>query len=115
LYHPDTVERSLLHDGSGEEPGLKNPDGHWDVRPHANRIVHVDRSTLAQWQKFHGDDDQSAVSPAMVYSVNRSAESVLEKLASASRFGELEPMFSAGWHESSARREGRFVLEWGGP
>ena len=21
LYHPDTVERSLKHDGSGEEPG----------------------------------------------------------------------------------------------
>lgn len=116
LYHPDTVERSLLHDGSGEEPGLKNPNGYWDVRPHANRIVHVDRSTLAQWQKFHGDDDdQNTVAPAMVYSVNRSAESVLEKLAGASRVGELQPMFSAGWHESSSRREGRFVLEWGGP
>lgn len=115
LYHPDTVERSFMHDGSGEEPGLKNPDGNWDVRPHANRLMRVDRGTLAQWQKFHGDDDQTAASPAMVYSVNRSAESVLEKLAGASRVGELQPMFSAGWHESSARREGRFVLEWGGP
>lgn len=75
----------------------------------------MDRSTLVQWQKFHGNEDQSAASPAMVYSSNRSAESVLEKLAGASRVGELQPMFSAGWHESSARREGRFILEWGEP
>ena len=34
LYHPDTVERSLKHDGSGDEPGLKDPDGNWDLRPH---------------------------------------------------------------------------------
>ncbi|HEY3736091.1 MAG TPA: hypothetical protein VGL26_01495, partial [Jatrophihabitans sp.] len=32
LYHPDTVERSLKHDGSGVEPGLKDPDGSWDLR-----------------------------------------------------------------------------------
>ena len=32
LYHPDTVSRSLVHDGSGPEPGLKDFDGHWDVR-----------------------------------------------------------------------------------
>ncbi|WGH80640.1 class I SAM-dependent DNA methyltransferase [Auritidibacter ignavus] len=115
LYHPDTVMRSFLHDGTGKEPGLKTPEGHWDLRPHANRIVRVDRSTLVQWQKFHGNEDQSAASPAMVYSSNRSAESVLEKLAGASRVGELQPMFSAGWHESSARREGRFILEWGEP
>ncbi|PXA75335.1 class I SAM-dependent DNA methyltransferase [Auritidibacter sp. NML100628] len=115
LYHPDTAERSLLHDGSGEEPGLKNPEGQWDLRPHANRIVHVDRLTLAQWQKFHGDEDQNAASPAMVYSVNRSAESVLEKLSGAPRVGELEPMFSRGWDESIDRKNGRFIQEWGGP
>ncbi|MFT4216087.1 MAG: class I SAM-dependent DNA methyltransferase, partial [Micropruina sp.] len=36
LYHPDTVERSLKHDGSGTEPGLKDDDGKWDLRPHAS-------------------------------------------------------------------------------
>ena len=41
LYHPDTVERSLKHDGSGDEPGLKDPDGNWDLRPHRERIIDV--------------------------------------------------------------------------
>ena len=44
LYHPDTVGRSLDHDGSGPEPGLKDPDGNWDLRPHASRI-HARRPT----------------------------------------------------------------------
>jgi hypothetical protein len=35
LYHPDTVARSLRHDGSGDEPGLKDPDGNWDLHPYA--------------------------------------------------------------------------------
>jgi hypothetical protein len=30
IFHPDTVERSLKHDGSGGEPGIKDPDGNWD-------------------------------------------------------------------------------------
>ncbi|MDR1265518.1 MAG: class I SAM-dependent DNA methyltransferase, partial [Propionibacteriaceae bacterium] len=47
LYHPDTVEASLKHDGSGTEPGLKDEDGHWDLRPHAGRIQSVDRGILA--------------------------------------------------------------------
>src|SRR5699024_6226522 len=31
LYHPDTVERSLIHNGDGEEPGIKNSSGEWDI------------------------------------------------------------------------------------
>src|SRR5699024_3066890 len=37
LYHPETVERSLVHNGEGVEPGLKNSEGYWDLRPHASR------------------------------------------------------------------------------
>ncbi|MFZ2528249.1 MAG: DNA methyltransferase, partial [Rhodococcus sp. (in: high G+C Gram-positive bacteria)] len=46
LYHPDTVVRSLEHDGSGAEPGIKDLDGNWDLRPHASRIVTVTPETL---------------------------------------------------------------------
>ena len=51
LYHPDTVLRSLMHDGSGEEPGFKDPHtGTWDLRPHAARIQSVDESALKTWK-----------------------------------------------------------------
>lgn len=48
LYHPETVERSLRHDGSGPEPGLKF-EGAWDQRPHAGRIQRVTGQTLSSW------------------------------------------------------------------
>ena len=56
LYHPDTVERSLKHDGSGEEPGLKDPDGNWDLRPHRGRIIDVTDETLKIWHAIMEDD-----------------------------------------------------------
>src|SRR5699024_825244 len=31
IYHPSTVERSLLHDGSGPPPGIRNQEGYWDL------------------------------------------------------------------------------------
>jgi len=41
LFHPETVARSLVHDGAGDEPGLKDSDGNWNVHPHSHRIVEV--------------------------------------------------------------------------
>ena len=49
LYHPDTVTRSLVHDGSGAPPGVKDENGKWDLRPHSQRIVSVTESVLATW------------------------------------------------------------------
>ncbi len=46
LYHPETVTRSLDHNGDGPEPGLKDGDGNWDRRPHRSRIIDVDLNTL---------------------------------------------------------------------
>ena len=35
MYHPDTVERSLVHTGEGALPGIKDADGNWEY----DRIV----------------------------------------------------------------------------
>src|SRR5690625_4191158 len=49
----------------------------------------------------------------MVYTVNRAAGEVLEKLAHAPRVAELKPLFSSGWHEKNDRTKGYFDVEWG--
>src|SRR5699024_8632495 len=49
LFHPDTITRSLNHDGSGPEPGMKDADGNWNIHPHRSRIVKVDSNVLATW------------------------------------------------------------------
>lgn len=115
LCHPDTLERSLKHNGEGDEPGLKNAEGAWDLRPHASRIIQVDRGTLARWQKFRGDNSADIEAAPMIYSFNSSIESVSTKLSDAARLDTFNPMFSRGWDESIDRTKGRFVQEWSKP
>lgn len=46
MYHPTTAAKSLIHDGSGRLPGIKDDSYNWDLRPHRDRIIHVDNSVL---------------------------------------------------------------------
>ncbi|MGB3287474.1 Eco57I restriction-modification methylase domain-containing protein [Mycolicibacter algericus] len=115
LYHPDTVVRSLVHDGSGPEPGIKDSDGNWDLRPHRNRIIDVSDDVLATWNEVLGSPDLPARQTRMVYTVNRSVEHVLQKLSTAPRIGELDLQFSRGWDESIDRKKGYFETNWGVP
>lgn len=114
LYHPDTVERSYRHDGSGEEPGLKF-EGSWDQRPHAGRIQHVDAGMLETWRDMLESSESPLEQTRMIYTVNRASAAVLAKLAKSPRMGELELRFSPGWHETADRRKGYFVQRWGRP
>lgn len=115
LYHPDTAQRSMHHDGSGPEPGLKDEEGRWDVRPHASRITHVTEETLRTWHAVLETADTPVPETRMVYAVNASAAATLDKLARAPRIGSLGLHFSAGWHEKNDRVKGRFETEWGTP
>ncbi|AXO37001.1 class I SAM-dependent DNA methyltransferase [Micromonospora echinospora] len=115
LYHPDTAVRSMVHDGSGPEPGLKDDEGRWDVRPHRSRIITVTEETLRAWHATMETDDVPIRQTRMVYAVNRSAAAVLEKLSRASRLGKLGLQFSQGWNETTDRRNGYFESEWGVP
>ncbi|WP_159624791.1 class I SAM-dependent DNA methyltransferase [Actinomyces sp. zg296] len=112
LYHPETAMRSLLHDGSGEEPGFKDPHtGTWDLRPHAARIQQVDESVLRTWQAVTEAEDWR--STPMVSTVNSAAARTLTILASHSRIGSLGLEFSAGWHETADFSKGLFIKTWG--
>ena len=115
LYHPDTVIRSFSHDGSGDEPGIKDPNGNWDVRPHRGRLVHVDMETLRTWHAVLEEDETPVMHSRMVYAVNRATAAVLDKLSAAPRMGRLDLQFSRGWDESIDRKKGFFDSEWGVP
>jgi hypothetical protein len=115
LYHPDTVTRSLEHDGSGPEPGLKDSDGHWDLHPHASRITIVTNETLGTWHAVLEKEDAPVEQTQMVYAVNSSVAGVLTKLSNTRRIGDLKFSFSRGWDESRDRKSGRFVTGWGVP
>ena len=115
LYHPDTVLRSMVHDGTGPEPGLKDPDGRWDIRPHGNRIVEVDAVVLRTWHDVLETPEVPLTRTRMLYTLNRVVERVLATLATQPRVGRLELEFSAGWHEKNDRTKGFFASRWGAP
>nr|WP_312638355.1 class I SAM-dependent DNA methyltransferase [Rhodococcus qingshengii] len=113
LYLPETVERSLRHDGTGYEPGLKDLDGNWDLRPHRDRVVTVTDSVLASWQDVTESGEGPVRQTRMVYTVNQSSANVLSKVAQSPRVGQLNVKYSRGWDESIDRRKGLFEAEWG--
>ncbi len=115
LYHPDTVERSIRHDGSGDEPGLKDPNGKWDLRPHRSRITNVQDSTLRAWHAVLEDDSVPVQQTRMVYTVNTAEAKVLETTARQMRIENVGLEFSPGWHEKADRQRGYFMTDWGSP
>lgn len=115
LFHPSTVERSLVHDGSGDEPGFKTVDGQWDVTPHSQRVTRVSKEVLQVWHALLEDAETPVPETRMVYAVNRSTSVVLEKLARLDRLADMRPQFSPGWREKDDRRRGYFDVAWGKP
>jgi hypothetical protein len=94
---------------------LKDPNGNWDIRPHAGRIIVVNDETLETWRALLENPEVPARHTRMVYAVNRSTASVLAKLSHSQRMGALGLQFSPGWHEKNDRVRGYFESDWGRP
>src|SRR5699024_5527689 len=114
LFHPRTVEESLLHDGSGPVPGIRDSNDNWDLSPHYYRISSVDASSLALWQSILNDDGDP-LSARIVYFLNQRDEEIVAKLAQNGRIETENLFFSSGWHETADKRRGHFDTEWHTP
>jgi hypothetical protein len=108
LYHPDTVTRSLVHDGTGPAPGVKDEEGRWDLRPHAERIIEVTERQLSNWAALIDEPSTPPGEARMLYPVNRASAEVLDKMAKAPRLGGLDFEWTSGWNETTDRARGLF-------
>ncbi len=105
LYHPSVVDRSIGHDGTGELPGRKLPEGGWDLRPHAERFVEVDAETLASWSALLAYDDP--LSSPVIKNVTSAEAAAAEAIAKyPHRLGSTEYHWTPGFHEQSDMRSG---------
>jgi hypothetical protein len=109
IFQPDTVNRSLQHDGSGVEPGVRDDDDNWDTRPHRGRIVHVDETVLAHWAALIDEPGTPPAEARMLRPVNTASQLVLNKLAEAPRFDAVDFEWTRGWEEDADRKAGYFV------
>ncbi|WP_100494955.1 Eco57I restriction-modification methylase domain-containing protein [Mycobacteroides abscessus] len=108
LYHPDTVVRSLTHDGSGAIPGVKDDEGRWDLRPHAERIIEVRAPQLGTWAALIDEPDTPPSDARMLYPINKDSAVVLDRIAVAPRLGEVPFEWTTGWNETTDRKRGFF-------
>lgn len=115
LYHPDTIDRSFSHDGSGDEPGLKDADGNWDLRPHRGRVLEVDTQQLRIWRSLLEEPDTPVGRARMVYTLNATSASAQQKIATAPRLIEYGLEFFLGLDETFYRRTGVITEKWGRP
>ncbi len=106
LFSPEVVDRSLLHDGTGPEPAIRDENDQWDLRPHRNRIVEVDATVLARWAALVDEPGTPALEARMLRPVNRSSQAVLDKIVHSPRLADCNPNIAQGWMEDAARRAG---------
>ncbi|ROQ35014.1 hypothetical protein EDD98_4068 [Streptomyces sp. PanSC19] len=105
----EVLPDSLTHDGSGEAPGIKHC-GSWDVRPHRERVVHVDTTLLASWQALTGSEGGTEEAH-LLYPVLRGEQGAIQALAAyETHLADYQPLISSGYHEASAKKEG--LIRW---
>ncbi|MFF9072003.1 class I SAM-dependent DNA methyltransferase [Streptomyces sp. NPDC014872] len=110
LRDAEVLPASLAHDGHGEAPGIKH-NGSWDIRPHRERVVHVDTSLLASWQALAGSTGPVAQTP-LLYPVLRSEQGAIEALARHhGALADYQPLITGGYHEATAKKDG--LIRWG--
>ncbi|KOU61620.1 hypothetical protein ADK57_27285 [Streptomyces sp. MMG1533] len=110
LFTPAVLVASLVHNGNGELPGIKQ-DGEWDVRPHSARLVRVNEELLLQWRRLSGDEGGPVRQAALLYPVTAAEQDAIAALAAVNdRVGMHDPRISAGYHEKMGKENG--FIQW---
>ena len=109
---PDTVDRSLEHDGTGPVPGIQYPEGGWDLRPHKQRVLTVTREILADWAKLFDDPDTPPSEARLLRPVTVADLNALSVLAAQpTRLADHDYDWTAGLHEKGAKKDGTILWE----
>jgi hypothetical protein len=108
LFHPSTVDRCYNHDGAGAVPSIRDEDDKWEVRGHAQRIVHVTEPRLALFANLY-DTEGTPVRHARLPSVHsEQVVHVLERFAEQpKRLGNFGDSYnySRMWEETAAQAD----------
>ncbi|MFV0127329.1 class I SAM-dependent DNA methyltransferase [Streptomyces sp. HMX112] len=109
LRDAEVLPASLAHDGEGPAPGIRH-NGSWDIRPHRQRVVHVNSSMLASWQILTGSGGEASQTP-LLYPVLTEEQGTIEALSIfRSNLADYHPMTASGYHEAGAKKEG--LIRW---
>ncbi len=114
LFAPATVDASMIHDGSGPAPGIKDDANDWSTAGHADRVVQIDRHALDSFVRLY-DPPATPTGHARLPALHaRTQLAVLRKLAAhPKRLGDLQDALyvTAHWHETMSQREGTILRQ----
>ncbi|MFJ9601637.1 class I SAM-dependent DNA methyltransferase [Streptomyces althioticus] len=110
LYDPSTLSSSLEHSGNGDAPGLRY-QGTWDLRPHRERLVQVDETTLRTWNRLSGVEAVPLQQTPLLYPVTTREDGAISALSNfPATTGDLAPLNSRGFDESRGKAAG--LIRW---
>ncbi|MGW6557119.1 class I SAM-dependent DNA methyltransferase [Streptomyces hydrogenans] len=109
LRDAQALTDSLTHDGRGEAPGIKH-NGAWDIRPHRDRVVRVNKDLLTGWQELTGSAGSYLQTP-LLYPALISEQGAIRALASyESHLTDYQVSISSGYNETNSTRDG--LIQW---
>jgi hypothetical protein len=113
LFHPATIDGSMIHDGNGAIPGIKTEDNHWDLRPHRSRLIEIDLDQLRLFARLYASADETVTQSRLPAIHSDELLHVLEVFAKQSRrLADMANTYFATQHfkESYARDDG--TIRW---
>ena len=109
VLHPSTLDDSFNHDGVGPTPGIKDDAGHWDLRPHRSRIVHIDQEILTLFARLYDSPGTSALRARLPVVHSREVLLALKRFSDTPRkISNLETDFfcTVCFDETARQRDG---------
>ena len=106
LFDPRTITESLLHDGAGPVPGIKDDNNQWELRGHHSRIIKLDAQALQRLGSVLDPDvPAEAVRLPLLHS-QELADSLVKMTRVPDRLGDLEGsvLQDSMWHETGDRK-----------
>lgn len=104
LVSAEALRSSSRHDGTGDNPSIRNSRGQYDERPHKNRVVWIDANVLAGWRRFLGDVTLPVGQTQLLFPVSNAEASAIEALQRyPHRLKALNPKISRGFDEKGAK------------
>ena len=107
LFEPSTIDRCLIHDGSGPVPGIKNDLNDWNVDGHLHRVNEVEEKTLQLFAHLYDGPETPSLEARLPAVHARELVNVLQRLSLyPSRLRDIQGQYKTAvmWDETGAVR-----------
>ena len=107
LFHPSTLEHPALP-GGPPAPGIKTPEGAWELRGHPCRRIAIDADELALFARLYASPETPPGSAPLPRLHSSELRPLLARAAACERqTSDLDGLYTdSGWNERDAPRHG---------